>query len=155
MRPLLFTSVVAPAHSAILDVHIDLMGCCCGTSMQRLRHYVGPSWPPDIGAYDYALTLCPSELAWEFLRRNPAYQRDYRLSRRGRQRTRRLKGGRQLTRVRRYTPRSGAWGLHPFRRSGAAGTASPGLLAGKRGCPRSRGDLRSRQGRRRSRSIDR
>ena len=122
--------------------------------MQRLRHYVGPSWPPDIGAYDYALTLCPSELAWEFLRRNPAYQRDYRLSRRGRQRTRRLKGGRQLTRVRRYTPRSGAWGLHPFCRSGAAGTASPGLLAGRRRSSGSRGDLRSHHHRCPSRSID-
>ena len=60
--------------------------------MQRLRHYVGPSWPPDIGAYDYALTLCASELAWEFLRRNPDYQRDYRLSRRGLDNSRSLAG---------------------------------------------------------------
>ena len=121
--------------------------------MLRLRHYVGPSWPPDIGAYDYALALCPSELAWEFLRRNPDYQRDYRLCRRGRQRARRLKGGQQLTRVRRYTPRSGAWGVHPFCRSGAAGTASPGLLAGKRRRADSRGDHHSPRNRRRSRSI--
>ena len=83
--------------------------------MPRLRHYVGPSWPPHIGAYDYVLALCPSDLAWEFLRRNPLYQRDYRLSRRGYGHTRRLKNGRYLTRVRRHTLRCIAWGLHPFR----------------------------------------
>ncbi len=96
--------------------------------MLRLRYYVGPAWPPDIGTYDYALALCPSDLAWEFLRRNPDYQRDYRLSRRGRQPTRRLSNGHSLTRIRRHTPRSISWGLSPFCRSGAAGSASTCLL---------------------------
>jgi hypothetical protein len=82
--------------------------------MPRLRHYVGPSWPPHIGAYDYVLALCPSDLAWEFLRRNPLYQRDYRLSRRGYGHTRRLRNGHYLTRIRRHTLRCIAWGLHPF-----------------------------------------
>jgi hypothetical protein len=103
--------------------------------MPRLRHYVGPAWPPDIGAYDYALALCPSDMAWEFLRRNPDYQRDYRLSRRGSRHIRRLKGGRRLMRVRRYTPRSSVWGLHPFCRSGVAGAACTDLLAKQLGYP--------------------
>ena len=47
------------------------------------------------------LDLCPSDLAWEFLRRNPDYQRDYRLQRRGDQRPRRLKSGQWMTRLRR------------------------------------------------------
>jgi hypothetical protein len=29
-------------------------------------------------AYEYLKDLDPTELAWEFLRRNPAYRRDYR-----------------------------------------------------------------------------
>ena len=29
-------------------------------------------------AYEYLNDLDPTELAWEFLRRNPAYRRDYR-----------------------------------------------------------------------------
>ena len=35
-----------------------------------------PIWPPPDGAYDYILELNDSEVAWEFLRRNPDYQRD-------------------------------------------------------------------------------
>ena len=37
---------------------------------------LAPIWPPPDGAYDYILELNDSELAWEFLRRNPDYQRD-------------------------------------------------------------------------------
>ena len=85
--------------------------------MTRTRHYVGPCWPPSIGAYAYTLALSPSDLAWEFLRRNPDYQRDYRLSRRGPMSTRYLKTGLCLTRVRRCDARALKWGLHPFRRS--------------------------------------
>jgi hypothetical protein len=82
--------------------------------MPRPRYYVGPAWPPAINAYDYVLGLCASDLAWEFLRRNPHYQRDYRLSRRGWHQPRRLSSGHQLTRIRRQTLRSITWGLHPF-----------------------------------------
>ena len=79
------------------------------------RHYVGPSWPPDDGAYDYALTLCQSDFAWEFLRRDPHYQRDYQLNRKGVTRQRRLTTGLLLTRIRRCTSRALDWGLHSFR----------------------------------------
>ena len=89
--------------------------------MPRLRHYVGPIWPLDTAAYDYVLHLAPSDVAWEFLRRNPDYQRDYRVTLRGRQRPRRLKSGQHLTRVRRHQTRCGHWGLYPFRRSEIAG----------------------------------
>ena len=78
------------------------------------RFYVGPRWPPSITAYDYALSLAPSDLAWEFLRRNAQYQRAYRLSRRGSARSGRLSSGHQFIRVRRHTPGSIAWGLHTF-----------------------------------------
>ena len=113
--------------------------------MPRLRHYVGPAWPPDIGDYDYALSLCPSDLAWEFLRRNPDYQRDYRLSRRGSRQTRRLKWGHQLTRVRRYTRRSILWDLHPFCRSGVAGARCTRLLVDWHRYTETRGRVRTRQ----------
>jgi hypothetical protein len=106
------------------------------------RYYVGPPWPPHITAYDYVLALCPSDLAWEFLRRNPDYQRDYRLCRRGWHHTRHLRSGHQLTRIRRHTVRSVTWGLHPFRRSGAAGPRSLGLLAHQSHCSNPRGRLR-------------
>ncbi|MBX9590887.1 MAG: DUF2285 domain-containing protein [Hyphomonadaceae bacterium] len=79
-----------------------------------MRHYVGPIWPLDIAAYEYVLDLAPSDVAWEFLRRNPDYQRDYRVALRGRQRPRRLKTGQHLTRLRRHPTRCGHWGVHPF-----------------------------------------
>ena len=82
--------------------------------MARLRHYVGPDWPLDPVRYAYVLNLCRSDLAWEFLRRNPDYQRDYRLFRRGADRPRRLGGGRYLTRLRRRSPRCERWGLDPL-----------------------------------------
>ena len=75
---------------------------------------VGPRWPPSISAYDYALTLAPSDLAWEFLRRNAQYQRAFRLSRRGSERPGRLSSGHLFVRIRRRTLRSIAWGLHTF-----------------------------------------
>src|SRR5262245_55576585 len=78
------------------------------------RFYVGPRWPPSITAYDYALSLAPSDLAWEFLRRNAQYQRAYRLSRRGSPEPGRPSSRCQLIRVRRHTSGSIAWGLHTF-----------------------------------------
>lgn len=96
--------------------------------MSHTRHYVGPDWPPHIEDYDYVLTLCPSDLAWEFLRRNPDYQRDYNLNRKGTTRPRSLKSGHFLTRIRRRTDLASQWDLHSFRRSGAACTGSSNLL---------------------------
>src|SRR5262245_23300823 len=78
------------------------------------RFYVGPRCPLRITAYDYVFALSPSDLAWEFLRRNAQYQRAYRLSRRGLRRSGRLSSGHLFTRVRRHTLGSIAWGLHPF-----------------------------------------
>ena len=43
--------------------------------MERL--YDVPIRPPQGGSYDYLDTLNYSELAWEYLRRNPDYQRDF------------------------------------------------------------------------------
>ena len=37
---------------------------------------LAPVWPPPDGSYDYILELNDSEVAWEFLRRNPDYQQD-------------------------------------------------------------------------------
>ena len=82
--------------------------------MPRLRHYVGPDWPLELACYAYLLNVCRSDLAWEFLRRNPDYQQDYRLSRRGVDRPRRLGSGQDLTRLRRRSPRCERWGLDPF-----------------------------------------
>lgn len=83
--------------------------------MARTRHYVGPPWPASKGAYDYALALCPSDLAWEFLRRSPAYQRDYRLNCKGISRSPRCLGTTlQLTRIRRHARLASSWGLSSF-----------------------------------------
>jgi hypothetical protein len=82
--------------------------------MIHTRHYVGPAGPLHRAAYAYVLNLCPSDLAWEFLRRNAHYQRDYRLSLRGIPRRRRLRCGPILMRLRRRTHRSNRWGLDPF-----------------------------------------
>jgi hypothetical protein len=82
--------------------------------MPGLRHYVGPRWPLDRAAYAYLLNLCPSDLAWEFLRRNPSYQRDYHLTRRGPDGPHRLARGRFLVRLRRYPPQCDRWSLCPL-----------------------------------------
>src|SRR5262245_30149403 len=82
--------------------------------MPEIRHYVGPDWPLQRAAYAYVLTLCPSDLAWEFLRRNPTYQRDYQLSRRGPDHPCSIGRGRWLTRLRRYPPQYERWGLCPL-----------------------------------------
>jgi hypothetical protein len=82
--------------------------------MPRLRHYVGPCWPLDVAAYDYVLDLCQSDVAWEFLRRNPDYQRDYRLQQRADERPRRLTSGQWLTRLRRKPVDPRKWGVCPF-----------------------------------------
>src|SRR5262245_23896177 len=82
--------------------------------MPELRHYVGPAWPLNRAAFAYVLNLCPSDLAWEFLRRNPSYQRDYQLSRREPDRPYRIGRERWLTRLRRYPPQCDLWGLCPL-----------------------------------------
>lgn len=83
--------------------------------MSCIRYYVGPAWPPSKDAYDYALTLSPSDLAWEFLRRAPAYQRDYRLNHKGMASAPRcLSSGPNVIRIRRFPKRASSWGLRFF-----------------------------------------
>jgi hypothetical protein len=82
--------------------------------MPGLRHYVGPPWPLNRAAYAYVLNLCSTDLAWEFLRRNPSYQRDYHLTRRGPDRPHRIAQGHLLVRLRRYPPQCDRWGLCPL-----------------------------------------
>ena len=63
-------------------------------------------------AYDYVSELKPSELAWEFLRRNPDYKRDYRAA---------VAGAAGEVEAGHSEPLMLRWGLRfPFR-SGAAG----------------------------------
>ncbi|WP_420537104.1 transcriptional regulator domain-containing protein [Hyphomicrobium zavarzinii] len=83
--------------------------------MERTRYYVGPPWPPRCGAYDYVLKLCPSDLAWEFLRRHYGYQRDFRISCRGYRRPNRLRCGLSLQRTHKCSLRAAAWHLCSFR----------------------------------------
>lgn len=89
--------------------------------MTGLRKFVGSSAPLDAATYDYALHLCPSDLAWEFLRRNPDYQRDYRIKHRGAGRCRRLKSGPFMVRVHRGPGHSAKWGNYSFCRFDIAG----------------------------------
>ncbi|WP_425337471.1 transcriptional regulator domain-containing protein [Hyphomicrobium zavarzinii] len=90
--------------------------------MERTRYHVGPPWPPSRGLYDYTLGLCLSDLAWEFLRRHAAYQRDYQLGCQGRMKACRLRCGVNLQRVHKRSPRADAWHLYSFRCPIAAST---------------------------------
>lgn len=67
--------------------------------------------------YDYVRDMARSQIAWEYLRRNPDYQRDWRISAPGRPRPIRLTNGVSLLRARRRFIRAEAWGLCSFRRS--------------------------------------
>jgi hypothetical protein len=73
---------------------------------------VGPL--PDPAAYDYLRQASRSGLAWEFLRRNQAYQRDWRCSRTLVPRKLHLGSGVSLYRPRRRFPLAEAWGLGQF-----------------------------------------
>lgn len=74
--------------------------------------------PGDLSAYDYVRLLPRSRIAWEYLRRNPDYIRDWRLSAPGRPIPVRLINGVTLLRLRRRFSRAESWGLCSFRRSG-------------------------------------
>ena len=83
--------------------------------MTCIRNFVGPSWPPGHDSYGYVLSLSPSDLAWEFLRRSPAYQRDYQLNRKGISVVpHRPRGGKQFVMVRRRSRSATSWGLSFF-----------------------------------------
>ncbi|MGE0769373.1 MAG: DUF6499 domain-containing protein [Hyphomicrobiaceae bacterium] len=97
--------------------------------MLRRRFYVGPDWPAKLSDYDYLRLAGNADWAWEYLRRNPAYQRDHRLNSLASERPIRHSRGLLLTRTRRRCRRAEAWGLYSFRGSAAAGAPSPGHLA--------------------------
>lgn len=83
--------------------------------MYRVRHYVGPSWPPVLEAYDYMRGHCQRDWAWEGLRRIPAYQDDARAHLANTQISTRLESGALFTRMHEPSPRAEAWALRSFR----------------------------------------
>lgn len=85
--------------------------------MYRVRHYVGPALPPTLEAYDYLGRLSRRDLAWEGLRRLPAYQDDAQAHLTDAQVSTRLESGALLTRMHEPSPRAAAWALRSFRRS--------------------------------------
>ena len=70
-----------------------------------------------LNRYDHVRLLTRSRLAWEYLRRNPDYRQDWRLSTPGRLPPIRLIDGTTLLRMRRRLLRAEGWGLYSFRRS--------------------------------------
>ncbi|MDA5193689.1 transcriptional regulator domain-containing protein [Govanella unica] len=66
-------------------------------------------------AYDYIRGLSRSRLAWEYLRRNEQYRRDWRTAAPGRPRPIELTTGSVLYRARRRFLGAEAWGLYCFR----------------------------------------
>ena len=73
-----------------------------------------PVWPPPDGAYDYIQTLNSTELAWEFLRRNPDYQRACAVVS-GLSAPQRLPNGHLLWPAEESRAADAQWGLWPFR----------------------------------------
>lgn len=67
--------------------------------------------------YDYVRLLTRSRVAWEYLRRNPDFGRDWHLSKPGQPIPVRLLNDTTLLRARRRFLRAEAWGLCTFRRS--------------------------------------
>lgn len=106
--------------------------------MDDPRPKVGPDWPPLPGAYDYVLTLNEQELAWEFLRRNPEYQREAEQHYADQIEPRRLPSGQLLWRIRTPQHKAKRWGLCPFRRSEADSARRPCLLDRQGRCRRAR-----------------
>jgi hypothetical protein len=76
---------------------------------------MSPEWPQPLRAYEHLRTATMADWAWEYLRRNPAYQAEARLyPRRGVVR-RLLATGTIFTRMRSRHARAEAWGLCSFR----------------------------------------
>ena len=72
---------------------------------------------PKLSDYNYVRFLTRSRTAWEYLRRNPDYRLEWRLSAPGRPQPIQLIDGTVLLRARRRFARAEAWGLCLFRRS--------------------------------------
>ncbi len=71
-------------------------------------------WPVSREQYRYILNLAPCGLAWEFLRRNPGYQRDWRIARPGQITRLSLRNGWHAIRLRRRYRYAEGWGLKFF-----------------------------------------
>ena len=71
---------------------------------------------PDISDYDRIACLPPPLIAWEYLRRNAAYRRDWENADRPRRTA--LDDGAVLIEAPGPSPAAGAWGLEVFFRSG-------------------------------------
>lgn len=83
--------------------------------MYRVRHYVGPPWPPTLAAYDYMRTLTRRDWAWEGLRRDPVYQDEARAHLKVTHDTTRLETGALFTRMHEASPHAEVWALRSFR----------------------------------------
>ena len=90
----------------------------------------GPKWLPEDGAYDYLDTLSEQEFAWEFLRRNPEYQRDAIRAGADKVKPKNLSTGQKLWRMPASAGAGTKWSLCPFHRSGAAGSRCPFFVDG-------------------------
>ena len=72
---------------------------------------------PRLSDYDYVRFLSRSRLAWEYIRRNPVYRRDWREHARQQPRPVHLADGTVVLRTRQRIARAEAWGLYTFRQS--------------------------------------
>ena len=79
------------------------------------------AWPKPLQAYEHLRTATMTDWAWEYLRRNPAYQAEARLHRRRGVVHRPFATGTVFTRMHARHVRAEAWGLCSFRRSNTAG----------------------------------
>ena len=79
-----------------------------------------PSWPPEDGSYDYLDQLSEHEFAWEFLRRNPEYEKDAISAGAEKVKPKLLPTGQKLWRFSISARAARKWCLCPFHRSGAA-----------------------------------
>lgn len=109
--------------------------------MPRRRFYVGPPWPIAVADYDHLRAVGEPDWAWEFLRRNPLYQRDQRLYQLLSERPVWHARGLLLTRTRRRCRRAETWDLCSFRRPEPLSSRRAGDLAAEpqssgHGCPR-------------------
>jgi len=74
-----------------------------------------PGWPIPLEDYDYTRLLTRPCWAWEFLRRDGNYRRDWLSSRPGRSDPILLRSNVKVVRLRKRFSRAEAWGLCSFR----------------------------------------
>ena len=91
---------------------------------------------PDISDYERIAYLPPPSIAWEYLRRNPAYRRDWEEAERPHRRV--LDDDTVLVEAPGPSPAAGAWGLEVFFRSWRGRPGRAGLLAPPEPARRSR-----------------